>query len=59
MSSLQKFIDNQVMVQQDSTSLIQLINFMRAKRPEVYRHSIRVGYAGGTYSHGDESGGMR
>ncbi|KFN08391.1 HD domain-containing protein [Paenibacillus macerans] len=42
MSSLQKFIDNQVMVQQDSTSLIQLINFMRAKRPEVYRHSIRV-----------------
>ncbi len=42
MNSLQKFMDNQAMVQQDSTSLIQLINFMRAKRPDVYRHSIRV-----------------
>ncbi|RRJ66007.1 HD domain-containing protein [Paenibacillus oralis] len=42
MSSLQKFIDNQAMAQQDSTLLIQLIDFMREKRPEVYRHSIRV-----------------
>lgn len=35
-------MDHQEIVQQESTSLIRLINFMRQKRPEVYRHSIRV-----------------
>lgn len=35
-------MDIQARVQQKSTSLLRLIDFMREKRPEVYRHSIRV-----------------
>ncbi|MNI29303.1 Cyclic di-GMP phosphodiesterase response regulator RpfG [compost metagenome] len=42
MNSLHKFMYTHAMIQQDSTSLIQLIDFMREKRPEVYQHSIRV-----------------
>lgn len=42
MSSLQNATVHQEMIKPDTTPLFQWINFMSEKRPEVYRHSLRV-----------------